>query len=175
VIPLYRPERKFFPVNRWLQRKAMLRLEKIRQHGPLLFADSREGLAGPAGAGLRFLRIDLVHPRAAALQHANPAFRIVKHSVFESRPESSCDVIRTMNIFNRGYFSEDRLREGARAVWRSLRTGGIWLAGRTAEESPGRLQTASLFEKTADRFSLISRADAPSEIEDLVLTLKNIE
>jgi|GEM_PF-2807214 len=78
------------------------------------------------------------------------------------------DVIRSMNIFNTGYFEPPRLAEGARAVWSSLKPGGVWIVGRTWQEKPPS-HNVSFFERTGNGFKLLRRYGDGSEIESIVL------
>ncbi len=84
--------------------------------------------------GFEVRKLPLVHPEALGLAKDDSRFSIRSHSAFE-RSSEPCNVIRTMNIYNRAYFSEDRLREGVRAVLGSLAQDGIWIVGRTADEA----------------------------------------
>jgi len=78
-------------------------------------------------------------------------------------------VIRTMNIYNRAYFSEDRLREGVRAVLSSLKTDGMWIVGRTADEA-ATSHNATIFRKQdGGTLEIIERVGLGSEIEELAL------
>jgi len=154
VIPLNRRELPFFPVNRWLQTRAMKRLRQLKEH---------------KGEG-----IPLIHPAALELSRTHPAFRIEEHSIFEARPEPS-HVIRTMNILNRSYFKESQLTQSMRAVWQSLEMHGLWMVGRTIQERKEQtpaLHHASVLEKTAEGFRLLERYGTPSEVEDLALALR---
>jgi len=154
VIPLTRGEVALFPVNRWLQMRAMKRFKQIKGHAEE--------------------RIPLVHPTALELSHTHPAFRIEEHSIFEPRPER-CHVIRSMNILNRSYFDASLLISSMRAIWQSLEMHGLWMVGRTLEERKGEtpaLHHASVLEKTPEGFRLRERYVSASEVEDLALALR---
>ncbi len=171
VIRLSRPEPRLLLANRLLRRSALYRLARMRQEGlpnvaSLDFGESDELHKPPYS----FRKIPMVHPTAELLRRSNPAFRIERHSVFESLAYP-CDVIRTMNIFNTGYFEQERLRQGAQSVWRSLKPGGVWIVGRTIEADPPE-HHASVLVRTADRFHLHERHVEKSEVEDLALALR---
>ncbi len=112
-------------------------------------------------------KIPLIHPDAEAFRARDGRFSIERHSVF-SALEQPVDVIRSMNIFNRIYFPPERLTEGARAVWRSLKSGGWWIVGRTWRESPPS-SDVSIFEKEPGGFRLVKRYGEGSEIESIAL------
>jgi hypothetical protein len=114
-------------------------------------------------------KLSVVHPDAEALRSRDPRFSIERHSVFAALRQP-VDVIRSMNIFNRTYFPAERLTEGARAVWRSLKPGGWWIVGRTWQEDPPA-HHVSVLEKTSGGFQLVERYGDGSEIESLALEL----
>ena len=118
-------------------------------------------------SGVRLLRLPLIHPEAEALHRSDPRFSVAEHSAFVPL-QIPVDVIRSMNIFNQSYFPPERLATGARAVWHSLRTGGIWIVGRTVQPNPP-IHEVSLFARTDSGFTLLSRIGPGSEIESLVL------
>jgi hypothetical protein len=122
--PLAHPESWRYPVNRWIAFRAGKRFAKL---------DLGQNWIETAQArGWRIHRIPCVHPRARELARRNPNFQVRLRSVFDQT--EACDVLRTMNIFNRSYFPAEDLARGAGAVFRSLRPGGIWIVGRTLEE-----------------------------------------
>jgi hypothetical protein len=112
-------------------------------------------------------KLSVVHPEAEALRRSEKRFSIARHSAFDSLA-APVDAIRSMNIFNLAYFSAERLAEGARAVWRSLRPGGWWIVGRTWRDDPPA-SNVSIFEKDEQGFRLIDRFGEGSEIESIVL------
>jgi hypothetical protein len=168
VIRLSTPEPRFLWVNRLLRSRALARLQAHGLNGvaSLEFAATEELHQPP----FVFRKLSMVHPAAETLRIANSAFRVERHSVFEvlARP---ADVIRSMNIFNTGYFDEERLRQGAVSVWRSLKPGGIWIVGRTVESSPPR-HHASVLLRSDHGFALRERNVQKSEVEDLALALR---
>ncbi len=169
VISLSPPEPKMLIVNRLLAAHARRKFHRLRQ----LWTLSPEWLSGDDDQDFLqppfiFRRIPLTHPDAENLRRSCPRFAIRRHSVFEPLPEP-CHVIRTMNIYNLSYFSKDRLLEGARAVWRSLFPGGLWIVGRSAELEP-TVQNATVFVKRADGFEMLDRYGKGSDIEGLVST-----
>jgi hypothetical protein len=110
-----------------------------------------------------------VHPDAEHLSAVDPRFRIRTHSALEALPDP-VDVIRTMNIFNPGYFPPEMLRAGRDAVWASLGPGGIWVVGRTEGTTPhDTSHKASLFQKTEDGFRTAAEFGGGAEIASLAL------
>src|SRR5262249_41413930 len=110
---------------RWISARARRRFYALRLP---------EGWTATKGArGYRVRTIPYVHPEALALSRAKPNFHFVQRSVFD-RTEGSCDVLRTMNIFNADYFSPAQLSEGVAAAWNSVAPGGLWIVGKTLEK-----------------------------------------
>jgi len=156
VVSLQHREAKRYPVNSWVA--ALVRRR---------FA----GLALPEGwmegAGeYSVRRIPFIHPEARALSRSNPRFQVCLQSVFDVST-APCHVIRTMNIFNRGYFSEQQLMEGARAVHQSLLPGGIWIVGRTLEEDLSN--HGAVLRRSPGGWDVIDRIGDGSEMEAIAL------
>ena len=61
----------------------------------------------PGGPGFQVRQIPYIHPEALSLSRKNPNFHFCERSIFDRTPGVACQVVRTMNIFNRAYFSED--------------------------------------------------------------------
>jgi hypothetical protein len=119
--------------------------------------------------GLHVRRLPLLHPDADNLAATDSRFVACVRSAFDPLPEP-VDVIRTMNIFNPGYFPPDQLRSGRDAVWASLKPGGIWIVGRTVgTSSETASHMASVFERSDEGFRAIAALGGGSEIGNLVL------
>lgn len=155
VVSLCAAEPRRYPLNRLLAARA-------RRGFP------RHLVQGAATEGTRaqadLTKISCVHPRARVLAKRDPRFTVVQRSVFD-RTEP-VDVIRTMNIFNRSYFSQDELAQGASAVFASLREGGLWIVGRTSEDD--FTNEATFLQKTGGDWSPIARLRGGSEMEPLL-------
>jgi hypothetical protein len=108
--------------------------------------------------------LPLVHPEARALQRQSPQFRIVLHSALLPLPKK-VHVIRTMNIYQPGYFGSSDLGKGIQAVFDSLVVGGLWILGRTVEERKPVRNEVSIFIKSERCFRLLDRLNGGSEIE----------
>lgn len=164
VIRLVPPEPRLMLVNHWIGRRAEARLAALQLSIPQAWLDSNDTELTTPAAALR--KVPLSHPEARLLAERDPRFTMRPHSVFEplGRP---ADVIRTMNIFNRAYLPPERLRDGARAVWKSLKSGGCWIVGRTDEDNGGG-NKATIFERTESAFRVMARIGGGSEIEDYV-------
>lgn len=116
--------------------------------------------------GCSFRKLPLVHPDARFFAQREPRFTIARHSIFDRRRER-VDVIRTMNIFNFAYFSEEKIAEGVRAVWESLAPEGVWIVGRTWTETP-HTHNATIYGRTDTGFIPIHRHGEGTEIESIV-------
>lgn len=166
VVSLQEPAPLFYPVNRLLAALARSRSVQIRDMLQLCrWPDSPTKPVSLAAWTAE--RISLIHPRARQRVAAGSGFEIRTHSVFTPLT-SPCQVIRTMNIFNRKYFGEPMLREGARCVHESLEEGGIWVIGRTVEEKRPTRNCASIFQKADGAFRLLFQLNGGSEIDPVV-------
>lgn len=122
----------------------------------------------PQGSAWRVVPIPYIHPEAAALARTDTRFRFCRRSVFE-RTQQTCHAIRTMNIFNRSYFSDERLAEGYRAIFDSLQPGGIWAVGRTLEEDLSN--HATFFHRREHDWEVLDRVGSGWEMEEMALGL----
>lgn len=160
VLSLAHREPRRYPVN---QIVAKLALRRFHQLG--LPKGPPEGWATGTFPGL-LTRIPFIHPEAAAFSAANPALSFVVQSVFVNRPASS-HLIRTMNILNTSYFSRTQLQEGVRAIFSSLRKGGVWVVGRTIEED--LTNHVTFLERGASGWHKLGSIGSGSDIEELIL------
>lgn len=170
LINVNRPEQRPRVLTAIMMRRAQAMIAKVNAglSIPAEWLDSdSDSLARPPFA---VRKLPMVHPEAALFRARNERFSISRHSAFDalSRP---VDVIRSMNIFNLSYFKPAQLREGAKAVWRSLKPGGLWIVGRTWQETPPS-HNASVFERKETGFELVRRYGEGSEIESIVVELQ---
>lgn len=147
VVSLSYPEPWRNPILRWIAARARKKFARF-----------------PPGGQRR--SISCVHPEARMLQKATPHFRFVARSVFQPTA-AGCDVLRTMNILNRSYFSPQKLEEGARAIFDSVVPGGLWIVGRTLEEDFSN--HATLFRRLPDGWEVLDRIGKGSDIEEVAL------
>ncbi len=155
VLPLSRPAPRFRLVNQMLRRRA---LGKVGEAAEAVRA---------AAEDWEITRVPLIHPVPMAKLDSEPRFRTAIHSVF-ARLDSGADVIRTMNIFNRCYFSDAEIASGAAAVFGSLRPGGLWIVGRTTEETESVRNCVTVYEREPERFRQIAELNGGSDIAELV-------
>jgi hypothetical protein len=99
--------------------------------------------------------------------HSRPEIRLVEHDLFSPAPDwmGRFHVVRVANVLNRGYFSEPILRAGLRNAGDWVRRGGLLAIART--ERDGR-NHASIFCRENERFAIVNRVGAGSEVETLV-------
>lgn len=107
-------------------------------------------------------RIDLVCREVLE----NPSITLLEDSVFAKGNEKAFDLIRAANILNLAYFSEAQLTEALGNLKSRLKNGGFLWICRTAED---RANNATLFTLEAEKFRIVSRFGAGSEVEHLVL------
>lgn len=157
VVPLQKPIPAYYFVNRRLAAQARASLP-----------DAQKAAQEGGHKNWTVQNLSLIHPLARRLAAEDPRFKVRRHSIFERLP-TPAHVIRTMNIFNRGYFDEDKLRAGAACVTESLVEGGIWILGRTTEETRPARNSVSVFQKTGQALTFLQRLNGGSEIEELAL------
>ncbi len=156
VVSLSDPESWRYPVNRWIAHRARRRFASLKL--PAAWVD------GACPYPTR--RIPYIHPEAYALSQVGKTLSFLPQSVFD-RAEKPCQVVRTMNILNRSYFSEELLRQASRTIAESLAPDGIWIVGRTMEDN--FVNHASIFELRPTGWHLLERLNEGSEIEALIL------
>jgi hypothetical protein len=173
VVSLKHSEPLRYPVNRWVRRRALTQWKSIMAgidwNDPWLSGSGPEEELWQEREANGIRKIPLVHPRAVVrARDCAGRLAVRRHGVFSPAP-SPCDVLRTMNIFNRNYFPEHQLAKGAAAVHASLRPGGIWIVGRTVRQVPAQHQV-SIYRKAGDWFENIGRLNGGSEMEGVVET-----
>ncbi len=166
VLRMSPEEPQGLPVNRWMASQARRRWKKAAELWPL----PQEWLESSADSiklgGFRLRKLSLVHPEARTLAREDSRFGIRRHSVFDRAPDAR-DVIRTMNILNRAYFSAGELAQGAGAVHASLRPGGIWIVGRTVRDEPAEHAVSMFRKRGTGGFELVERVGEGSEIDEV--------
>ena len=88
--------------------------------------------------------------------------------MFDATP--AVDVLRTMNILSRAYFSVEQFIQGSQAAFQAVKPGGIWIAGRTLEEDLSNHST--FFKRQQKGWKVIERIGRGSEIEEFALALR---
>ena len=78
------------------------------------------------------------------------------------------DVIRAANILNKVYFSEVQLKQILSNIAIQLKPSGLLLVSKTDDMG---INHATIFRKTKNGFSLLSKLNSGSEITDLALQL----
>jgi hypothetical protein len=160
VVSLYHHESWRNPVRCWASAQARRRFKRLAL--PSGWPQSLQG------KGYRVRPIPFIHPEAAALMRSDARFTFRRRSVFEQTPVP-CNVLRTMNIFNRAYFSTERLEEGYRAIFNSLQPGGIWIVGRTLEED--LTNHATFFRRKENSLEILDRIGNGWEMADMAVGL----
>ncbi len=171
VVRMDSPEDWIFPVNRWLYFHA-----KRRWHACAPLCKTPDGWANHPfrdepveRIGYALRKLPLIHPQALELMRKDFRFTIRQQSAFDS-PEEPLHVIRSMNIFNHGYFPQDLLEQGVRNIIRSLRPNGIWIVGRTTgQDLPAN--DVTIFQKNSSgTLEARLRIGKGSEIEHLMMS-----
>lgn len=172
VVRLTQPESKFFPFNWVLYQTAKRRWKSVHNSWSLPPSWKNSLAEGSLKQGkFEFRKLSLIHPEAVQLTHEDTRFAVGRHSIFE-RSARRNHVIRSMNIYNRVYFSEKQLRQGAQCVRESLLPSGIWIVGRTINENASTHEVTIFQKQSSGGFQVLSRVGPGSEIEGLVLAGK---
>jgi hypothetical protein len=175
VIRLSRPEPIAFPLNWLLYRSALRRWRQVQTSWKLPEQWKDSLTDEPLRQGrFEFRKLSLIHPEALQLAGEDPRFALRRHSIFEPSARVN-HVIRSMNIYNRAYFSEAQLREGVRCVAESLLPGGIWVVGRTIDKNASTHEVTILQKGASGEFQVLQRVGPGSEIEGLALTVKTAQ
>lgn len=125
-----------------------------------------ENLANSAkSAKYQIDKISCVHPEARSFIQRDPRFTVRERSVFQRTP--GLDVLRMMNILNLAYFSREQLNDGIQAASESLKSGGLWIVGRTLQIS--QTNHVTFFRRTDKNWEVLHRIGEGSEIEELVM------
>ena len=111
-------------------------------------------------------RLECVHPEGLRFGRQTGALAFEVKSVFD-KSDQRCHVVRTMNILNRAYFEEARLKEGIEAARATLVEGGLWVVGRTMEDDFSN--HVSILEKQGQGWKVLQRMGKGSEVEGLAL------
>jgi hypothetical protein len=160
VVSIDYPESWRYPINRLIiAARAKQRFQRLNL--------PNGWTEGSGTAGYRVSNIPCIHPEARSFSKKNPRFQFRVRSVFEHTPDS-CHVLRTMNIFNRAYFSTEKLLEGANAAFQSIKVGGIWIVGRTLEEDFSNHVT--FLRRIEEGWEVLERIGGGSEMEQLALS-----
>ena len=89
------------------------------------------------------------------------------YDIFNFKVDQPFDVVRSMNILNRKYFSDEQLTKAIERIYHSMAPGALLLVGKTDKETG--VNDASFFTKTASGFEEIEGVNDGSEVKDLVL------
>ena len=168
---LSEPESKFDVINRLLLRilnkHLLLKAQNlIRQ--VLTDTDEYQHVEIKTSQG-DIIRVPLVHPNCINKIDTHENFLFKRHDLF-SETKEKFDVIRAMNILNIGYFPEEMLKQAARSIFQSFREKGVFIVGRSHDESDG-ITRCSIFEKTGNQFVVIEDINGGSEIRELLLRM----
>jgi hypothetical protein len=143
-----------YPLNHLIAARAKWRFRHLS------LADGWMDSSG--GDGYRVDKICCIHPQARSLMKRNSRFQVRMRSVFEHTP--GVDVLRTMNILNKAYFSAEQLVNAASAAFHSLKPGGIWIVGRTLEENFSNHVT--FLRRHQEKWEVLDRIGKGSEMEE---------
>jgi len=114
-----------YPINR------AFRETLLRRQVPGLLARWRDG-----DPSIRVTSIRLIAPDCLRLIESDPRFTFERYDVLKpaTRP---FDVVRAMNILNRGYFTDAEMLKALRHVHASLHDGGLFITGSNQDAGSG--------------------------------------
>lgn len=170
VIRMTPPEGWKAPVSRLCYNSAAKRWRELAGLWPLPeeWLDLRnEAELERQGCVLR--KLPLVHPQALWRSRRESRFAIRRQSIFDAAP-APCHVIRTMNILNHAYFSDQQLKQAAHAVADSLHPGGIWILGRTVTDESSH-DVSILRKHGSGDLEVVKRVGAGSEVETIAVEM----
>ena len=170
VLPMAHEESRVYVLNRWLKLWARRKLMELKEAMGSISPDMWTGAMPLKRGKWTFRPLPLVHPEVQTFALENVWFRLRQHDAFTSWPEP-CEVLRTMNLYNRGYFSEQELVRGIRAAIDSVVPGGLWIVGRTQETGRQSEHHATVFRRHLASLEVVDRLGRGSEIEDLATAL----
>lgn len=139
---MVRDSYKYYPLNHLVH--AFVQFFLVR---PLLRA-YREGRV----QGREFF---LFAPRALQLAANDPRFTLLQHDLLSPFP-AQYDVIRTMNVLNLSYFSDDEFRRIARNIHGALSDGGLFVMG--SNDDAGTEVQGGIYRRTETGFEEIWRS-----------------
>jgi SAM-dependent methyltransferase len=143
-----------FPINHAVRRWLM------RSRVPGLLARARAG-----DPGVRTATIRLLHPSVTALENADERFRFERHDLLAPAPRRY-DVVRTMNVLNRSYFSDADLARAVGHVADALSPGGFFVVG--ANQDRGTPVNGAVYRRMPQGFERVLVHGTGSEIDALV-------
>jgi hypothetical protein len=107
----------------------------------------------------------LFHPNILKKINSNK-IKVIDYDIFNTNIIGKYHFVRSMNILNKGYFSDNKLLTAIQNIKKSLKENGILLIGRT--DSKG-INNASFFKKIENKFILLQDIHKGSEVKNLVL------
>lgn len=158
VLPIYHRGRRNLPINQLLAKRYKRRFDLLQLPEGWVEAGSTELYTVQP--------ISLIHPEARTFERHEPRFRVLRRSVFD-RSGSPCHALRTMNILNRSYFNEIQLREAVKIAFTNVVPGGIWIVGRTTEDT--FKNHGSILRRGERQWEIVERFGNGSEIENLAM------
>ena len=97
----------------------------------------------------------------------NNEIKNIEYDIFENTHVNEFNFVRCMNIFNRAYFSDEKIREGLQNVKNSIKENGYLLIGRTLEDGTEK-NIATIFQKKGDDLLLVQKINGGTDIYDLI-------
>jgi len=130
-------ESKWHPVNRLLKR--MLDRSLLPKADRLLEAAGAEKIDDSQDA---VREVMLLHPECTRAFETHDNFAFSQHDLFTPL-QGPYHVLRAMNIFNPGYFTDEKIIAGVRACAQGLLPGGLFLIGRSIDEEDSRTRATA--------------------------------
>jgi|ERR1035437_44302 hypothetical protein len=114
-------------------------------------------------------KIELLHPDFKILLAKDTRFKIQRYNLFE-KIAGKYSAIRAMNILHPGYFGKDQLYLILNNIYNGLELNGLLIEG--SNENAGTSVEGAIYKKYENGFILLSEAEKPSRINELVLSFR---
>lgn len=149
-----RESKVFYPLNH------LIHLLVRRFYAEPLLATYKAG-----DADIDRVRLDLLCKECRSNLASNSNFHFDSYDIFKE-PTEPFDVVRAMNILNRDYFSEERLRKAIENIALSLNAGGLFITGSNTEA--GTTVNGGIYQKRGDRFERLGASGSGSQVDALI-------
>jgi hypothetical protein len=113
------------------------------------------------------LQLFLFHPEIIK-KISEKQIQNIDYDIFTREIENKFTFVRSMNILNKIYFTDNQIIYALEKIKLSLLENGILLVGRTDET---RINNATFFQKRNNKFIVLQDVNSGSEIKDLILKI----
>ncbi|MCP4131447.1 MAG: hypothetical protein GY754_10740 [bacterium] len=115
------------------------------------------------------ITINMVCNKAHQLSSSRDNFSINKYNIFEPAEKTfnrQFDIVRAMNILNKSYFSDEKIRTITSNIFHSLLPGGLLITGSNQETGSG--VDGAVYKKQNNHFSLLARSHKGADADEYI-------